>query len=89
MVRVSFNLGGRGSTVAWNEEILKRDIGRAFSQSYTHEVLIEKYLYQWKELEYEVMRDNKGNSAVIACIENLDPMGVHTGESTVIAPCQT
>lgn len=89
MVRVSFNLGGRGSTVAWNEEILKRDIGRAFSQSYTHEVLIEKYLYHWKELEYEVMRDSKGNSAVIACIENLDPMGVHTGESTVIAPCQT
>lgn len=89
MVRVSFNLGGRGSTVAFNEEMLKRDIGRAFSQSYTHEVLIEKYLYHWKELEYEVMRDSKGNSAVIACIENLDPMGVHTGESTVIAPCQT
>ncbi len=89
MVRVSFNLGGRGSTVAWNEEMLKRDIGRAFSQSYTHEVLIEKYLYHWKELEYEVVRDSKGNSAVIACIENLDPMGVHTGESTVIAPCQT
>ncbi|ARM76254.1 carbamoyl-phosphate synthase (glutamine-hydrolyzing) large subunit [Acidianus manzaensis] len=89
MVRVSFNLGGRGSTVAFNEEMLKREIGRAFSQSYTHEVLIEKYLYHWKELEYEVVRDNKGNSAVIACIENLDPMGTHTGESTVIAPCQT
>ncbi|AWR97550.1 carbamoyl-phosphate synthase (glutamine-hydrolyzing) large subunit [Acidianus sulfidivorans JP7] len=89
MVRVSFNLGGRGSTVALNEEMLKKEIGRAFSQSYTHEVLIEKYLYHWKELEYEVVRDNKGNSAVIACIENLDPMGTHTGESTVIAPCQT
>jgi carbamoyl-phosphate synthase large subunit len=89
MVRVSFNLGGRGSTVAWTEEDLKRDIGRALSQSYIHEVLIEKYLYHWIELEYEVMRDKYGNSAVIACIENLDPMGVHTGESTVIAPCQT
>ncbi|MCG2909144.1 MAG: carbamoyl-phosphate synthase large subunit, partial [Stygiolobus sp.] len=89
MVRVSFNLGGRGSTVAWTEEDLKRDIGRALSQSYIHEVLIEKYLYHWTELEYEVMRDKYGNSAVIACIENLDPMGVHTGESTVIAPCQT
>ena len=89
MVRVSFNLGGRGSTVAWTEEDLKRDIGRALSQSYIHEVLIEKYLYHWIELEYEVMRDKHGNSAVIACIENLDPMGVHTGESTVIAPCQT
>ncbi|AHC51835.1 carbamoyl phosphate synthase large subunit [Sulfolobus acidocaldarius SUSAZ] len=89
MVRVSFNLGGRGSTVAWSEEDLKRDIGRALSQSYIHEVLIEKYLHHWIELEYEVMRDKHGNSAVIACIENLDPMGVHTGESTVIAPCQT
>ncbi|EZQ04854.1 carbamoyl phosphate synthase large subunit [Candidatus Acidianus copahuensis] len=89
MVRVSFNLGGRGSIVAWKENDLKKEIGRAFSQSYIHEVLIEKYLHHWKELEYEVVRDNKGNSAVIACIENLDPMGVHTGESTVIAPCQT
>ncbi|TRM88414.1 carbamoyl phosphate synthase large subunit, partial [Sulfolobus sp. E3] len=62
---------------------------RALSQSYIGEVLIEKYLHHWIELEYEVMRDKKGNSAVIACIENLDPMGVHTGESTVVAPCQT
>ena len=89
MVRVSFNLGGRGSIVAWSEEELKKYIGRALSQSYIHEVLIEKYLHHWIELEYEVMRDRKGNSAVIACIENLDPMGVHTGESTVISPCQT
>jgi carbamoyl-phosphate synthase large subunit len=70
MVRVSFNLGGRGSTVAWTEEQLRRDVRRAFAQSYIGEVLIEKYLYHWKELEYEVMRDYKGNSAVIACIEN-------------------
>ncbi len=89
MVRVSFNLGGRGSTVAWNEKELEENIVRALSQSYIGEVLIEKYLHFWKELEYEVMRDSRGNSAVIACIENLDPMGVHTGESTVISPCQT
>ncbi len=89
MVRVSFNLGGRGSTVAWNERELEENIVRALSQSYIGEVLIEKYLHFWKELEYEVMRDSKGNSAVVACIENLDPMGVHTGESTVISPCQT
>lgn len=75
--------------VAWTEENLKKNIRRALSQSYIGEVLIEKYLYHWIELEYEVMRDKKGNSAVIACIENLDPMGVHTGESTVVAPCQT
>ncbi|BBG26815.1 carbamoyl-phosphate synthase (glutamine-hydrolyzing) large subunit [Sulfuracidifex tepidarius] len=89
MVRVSFNLGGRGSTVAWNERELEENIVRSLSQSYIGEVLIEKYLHFWKELEYEVMRDSKGNSAVVACIENLDPMGVHTGESTVISPCQT
>ncbi|MUN28186.1 carbamoyl-phosphate synthase (glutamine-hydrolyzing) large subunit [Sulfuracidifex metallicus] len=89
MVRVSFNLGGRGSTVAWNENELRENIIRALSQSYIGEVLIEKYLHFWKELEYEVVRDSKGNAAVVACIENLDPMGVHTGESTVISPCQT
>jgi carbamoyl-phosphate synthase large subunit len=89
MVRVSFNLGGGGSFVAWNEEMMKEKLKRAFSQSYIGEILIERYLYHWKELEYEVMRDYKGNSAVIACIENLDPMGIHTGESTVISPCQT
>ncbi|MEM3776977.1 MAG: carbamoyl-phosphate synthase (glutamine-hydrolyzing) large subunit [Metallosphaera sp.] len=89
MVRVSFNLGGRGSTVAWDRESLRKSIDRALSQSYIGEVLVEKYLNNWKELEYEVMRDSKGNSAVIACIENLDPMGVHTGESIVITPCQT
>jgi len=89
MVRVSFNLGGGGSFVAWNEKDMAERLRRAFSQSYIGEVLVEKYLYHWKELEYEVMRDYKGNSAVIACIENLDPMGIHTGESTVISPCQT
>lgn len=89
IVRVSFNLGGRGSFVAWNEEEFKQKVRRAFSQSYIGEILIEKYLHHWIELEYEVMRDAYGNSAVIACIENLDPMGVHTGESTVISPCQT
>jgi len=89
MVRVSFNLGGRGSTVAWDRESLRSSIDRALSQSYIGEVLVEKYLHHWKELEFEVMRDSKGNSAVIACVENLDPMGVHTGESIVITPCQT
>ena len=89
MVRVSFNLGGGGSFVAWNESDMAQRLKRAFSQSYIGEILVEKYLYHWKELEYEVMRDYKGNSAVIACIENLDPMGIHTGESTVISPCQT
>lgn len=86
MMRVSFNLGGRGSLVAWSEEELRRGVDRAFSQSHIHEVLIERYLHHWKELEYEVVRDSHGNSVVVACLENLDPMGVHTGESVVIAP---
>ncbi|AFZ71212.1 carbamoylphosphate synthase large subunit [Caldisphaera lagunensis DSM 15908] len=89
MIRVSYNLGGRGSFVAWNEDELKNNLKKAFSQSYINEVLLEKYLHHYKELEYEVMRDSYGNKAVIACIENLDPMGVHTGESIVISPCQT
>ncbi|MFP3295701.1 MAG: carbamoyl-phosphate synthase (glutamine-hydrolyzing) large subunit [Caldisphaera sp.] len=89
MIRVSYNLGGRGSGVVWNEEELRNSLKKAFSQSYINEILLEKYLYHYKELEYEVMRDFYGNKAVIACIENLDPMGVHTGESVVISPCQT
>ncbi|BCU67405.1 carbamoyl phosphate synthase large subunit [Sulfolobales archaeon HS-7] len=89
MIRVSFNLGGRGSSVIWNENQLRKEIPRALSQSYINEVLLEKYLHHWKELEYEVIRDSDGNSSVVACIENLDPMGTHTGESVVVTPCQT
>ena len=89
MMRVSFNLGGRGSFVAGSEEKLAPELARAFAQSKVSEVLIEKYLDGWKELEYEIVRDADGNSAAVACLENLDPMGVHTGESTVVAPQQT
>ena len=87
--RVSFNLGGRGSFIAHTIEEFKDSIGRALAQSRTGEVLIEKYLSGWKELEYEVMRDIDGNSSIIACLENIDPMGTHTGESVVVAPAQT
>ncbi|MEM0150016.1 MAG: carbamoyl-phosphate synthase (glutamine-hydrolyzing) large subunit [Candidatus Micrarchaeaceae archaeon] len=89
MLRVSFNLAGRGSFIAKSEAELKKGIKRAFAQSKTNEVLIEKYLSGWKEIEYEVVRDRYGNAAVVACIENLDPMGVHTGESVVVTPAQT
>ncbi len=89
MVRVSFNLGGRGSIIAWNKEQLKKEVARALAQSFIRSVLVEKYLHYWKEIEFEVVRDYKGNSVAVACLENLDPMGVHTGESIVIAPCQT
>ncbi|MCC6016742.1 MAG: carbamoyl-phosphate synthase (glutamine-hydrolyzing) large subunit [Desulfurococcaceae archaeon] len=89
MVRVSFNLGGAGSFVAWNKQELKKRILAAFAQSEIGEVLIERYLHHWKEIEFEVVRDAYDNVAAVACMENLDPMGVHTGESVVIAPCQT
>ncbi|MCX8195846.1 MAG: carbamoyl-phosphate synthase (glutamine-hydrolyzing) large subunit [Acidilobaceae archaeon] len=89
MVRVSFNLGGAGSFVAWSEEQLGERLKAAFAQSEIGEVLIEKYLHHWKEIEFEVVRDSEDNVAAIACMENLDPMGVHTGESIVVAPCQT
>ncbi|MEM2206098.1 MAG: carbamoyl-phosphate synthase (glutamine-hydrolyzing) large subunit [Sulfolobales archaeon] len=87
--RVSFNLGGRGSFVAWNDEDLRNNILRALAHSEIRLVLIEKYLHNWKEIEFEVVRDRRGNSVAVACLENADPMGIHTGESVVIAPCQT
>lgn len=89
MCRVSFNLGGRGSFIAHTMDEFEKSIGRALAQSGTGEVLIEKYLGGWKELEYEVMRDTDGNASVIACLENIDSMGTHTGESVVVAPAQT
>jgi carbamoyl-phosphate synthase large subunit len=89
MVRVSFNLGGAGSFVAWRRDELVKRLRAAFAQSEIGEVLVEKYLHHWKEIEFEVVRDAYDNVAAIACLENLDPMGVHTGESIVIAPCQT
>ncbi len=89
IARVSFNLGGGGSFIAWSRGDLEKWISRALAQSETREVLIEKYLHHWKEIEYEVVRDSAGNRAAVACLENMDPMGVHTGDSFVVAPCQT
>ncbi len=89
MMRVSGNLAGRGSAVLWSEKELLEELDRAFAQSYTGEILLEKYLHGWKEIEYEVVRDAIGNCVVTACIENLDPMGGHTGDSVVVTPAQT
>ncbi len=89
IVRVSFNLGGGGSFIAWGREELELWLRRAFAQSEIGEVLVERYLHHWKEVEFEVVRDQYGNTAAITCMENVDPMGVHTGESIVVAPCQT
>ncbi len=89
IVRVSFNLGGRGSIIAWSRRDLERDLLRAFAHSEISLLLVEKYLHHWKEIEFEVVRDMWGNSVAVACLENVEPMGVHTGESIVVAPCQT
>ncbi len=90
IVRVSFNLGGSGSFVAWDEEDMRVKIHRAFAHAgLVKSVLVEKYLHFWKEIEFEIMRDYKDNVVAVCCMENMDPMGVHTGESVVVAPCQT
>ncbi len=89
MVRVSFNLGGAGAFVAYSREELESRIYKAFAQSGIREVLVERYLEGWKEVEFEVVRDAYGNKAAVVCMENVDPMGIHTGDSIVVAPCQT
>jgi carbamoyl-phosphate synthase large subunit len=89
VVRVSFNLGGAGAFVARSEAELKARVYKAFAQSAIGEVLVEKYLEGWKEVEFEVVRDAYDNVAAVVCMENVDPMGVHTGDSIVVAPCLT
>eukprot|EP00435_Cladocopium_sp_Y103_P016518 s1743_g4.t1 len=87
LVRAAFALGGLGSGFASNEEELDVLLERAFANS--SQVIIDECLKGWKELEYEVMRDSKDNCLVVCNMENLDPMGIHTGESIVVAPSQT
>jgi carbamoyl-phosphate synthase large subunit len=87
ITRSAFALGGLGSGTAQNEKEL-RDLALAALMS-APQILIEKSLHGWKEIEYEVMRDKTGNTITICNMENFDPMGIHTGDSIVIAPCQT
>jgi len=87
MCRIAYALGGLGSGVATNKKELTDLVKKAFS--YTHQILIEEYLGGWKELEYEVVRDRYDNCIVVCSMENVDPMGIHTGESIVTAPVQT
>ena len=87
MIRMGFALGGEGSGVIRSEEELRARLGEAFKRS--PQVLVEEYLAGWKELEYEVVRDAYDNCIVVCNMENVDPMGVHTGESIVVAPSQT
>jgi len=87
MLRVAYALGGAGSGVAWDEKELLEKAKRAFA--YSTQVLVEKYLGGWKEIEYEVVRDAYDNCITVCNMENFDPMGIHTGESIVVAPSQT
>jgi len=87
MCRIAYALGGLGSGVAKNKKQLIELTKKAFS--YTNQILIEEYLEGWKELEYEVVRDRYNNCIVVCSMENFDPMGIHTGESIVVAPVQT
>jgi carbamoyl-phosphate synthase large subunit len=89
MVRVAYTLGGQGSGVAYNENDLKEIVSRGLAHSRIKQVLIEEYLGKWKEVEYEVMRDCEDNCIIVCNMENFDPMGIHTGDSIVVAPSQT
>ena len=89
IIRPAFTLGGQGGGIAYNREEFEEIITRGLDLSPVSEVLIEESLLGWKEFEMEVMRDRKDNCVVICSIENLDPMGVHTGDSITVAPIQT
>jgi len=89
IVRPAFTLGGTGGGIADDEQALKRIAETGLSVSRVHQVLIEKSIAGWKEIEYEAVRDAKGNAITICSMENLDPVGVHTGDSIVVAPAQT
>jgi len=89
IIRPSFTMGGSGGGIAYNMEEFVEICERGLEASPTHELLIEESLLGWKEYEMEVVRDHKDNCIIICSIENLDPMGVHTGDSITVAPAQT
>jgi len=89
VVRPSFTLGGLGSGIARDEKDLRRIAGAGLDASPTHEVLLEESILGWKEFELELMRDRHDNVVVVCSIENIDPMGVHTGDSVTVAPAMT
>ncbi len=89
IVRAAYTLGGSGSGVARNVAEIEQIVGLGVAYSRIHQVLVEESILGWKEFEYEVMRDAADNCITICNMENLDPMGVHTGESIVVAPAQT
>ncbi|HWB57814.1 MAG TPA: carbamoyl-phosphate synthase large subunit [Gaiellaceae bacterium] len=89
ILRPAFTLGGHGGGIATSEEELRRLLDRGLQESPVHQVLVEESLIGWDEFELEVMRDARDNVVVVCSIENLDPMGVHTGDSVTVAPQMT
>ncbi len=89
MIRVAYTLGGKGGGVAYNEYELHEIVQRGLASSIVHQVLIEEYVGDWKQIEYEVKRDHQGNSVIVCNMENILCMKVHTGDNIVVAPSQT
>ena len=89
VIRPSFTLGGTGGSIVYSKEFLDEALNRGLSASPIHEVLVEKAVLGWKEFELELLRDSKDNVAIICTVENVDPMGVHTGDSITVAPAMT
>ncbi|HXS32637.1 MAG TPA: carbamoyl-phosphate synthase large subunit [Solirubrobacterales bacterium] len=89
IVRPAFTMGGQGGGVGWNETLLRQVVSEGLAASPIDQVLVEESVVGWGEFELEVMRDRNDNVVIICSIENVDPMGVHTGDSVTVAPAQT
>ena len=89
IIRPAFTLGGSGGGVAYDEEEMRSAALRGLTASPITQILVEKYIYGWKEIEFETMRDASGNVIAVCSMENFDPVGVHTGDSIVVAPALT
>ncbi|BBI01129.1 carbamoyl phosphate synthase large subunit [Buchnera aphidicola (Nipponaphis monzeni)] len=89
IIRPSFTMGGSGGGIAYNVEEFKNICTRGFVLSSNHQVLIDEFLIGWKEFEMEVIRDTQDNCIIVCSIENIDPMGIHTGDSITVTPAQT
>lgn len=88
-IRASYTLGGAGAAIVYNDEDFDKNLERGLEISPIHEVMIDKAMMGWKEYELELLRDNNDNVVIICTIENMDPMGIHTGDSITVAPAMT
>ncbi len=89
VIRPSFTMGGAGGGIVWSQDEFERKVRRGLEMSPVHRVLIEESIFGWKEYELELLRDPNDNVVIICTVENIDPMGVHTGDSVTVAPSQT